>query len=141
IGVYAGSGFNGYLANVFSNPDVVEAVGYLQAAIGNRGDHLAPRVSYKLNLRGPSLNVQTACSTSLVAVHQACRSLVDRECDMALAGGVSIGTGTLRGAGYLFQEDGIVSPDGHCRAFDAGAQGFVWGDGVGVVVLKRLADA
>ena len=97
-------------------------------------------MSYKLNLRGPSLNVQTACSTSLVAVHQACRSLLDGECDMALAGGVSIGLSASR-TGYLYQDDGILSPDGHCRAFDADAQGTVWGDGVGVVVLKRLADA
>ena len=96
-------------------------------------------MSYKLNLRGPSVNVQTACSTSLVAVHQACRSLVDGECDLAIAGGVSVRPTALRG--YLYHEDGILSPDGHCRAFDAPAQGTVWGDGVGVVVLKRLAQA
>ncbi len=139
IGVYAGAGWSSYLANIFSNAALVESVGALQAGIGNRGDHLPTRVSYKLNLRGPSLNVQTACSTSLVAVHQACRSLVDGECDIALAGGVSISL-TNR-TGYLYMEEGIASPDGHCRAFDAQARGTVWGDGVGVVVLKRLADA
>jgi acyl transferase domain-containing protein/acyl carrier protein len=141
IGVYAGSGGNNYYVNVFANPEIVQAVGALQAAIGNRGDHLTTRVSYKLNLRGPSVNVQTACSTSLVAVHHACRSLIAGDCDMALAGGVSIAAGAGTTKGYLYQEDGILSPDGHCRAFDAQAQGTVWGDGVGVVVLKRLADA
>ena len=139
IGVYAGAGWSSYLGNVFANAAVIESVGALQAGIGNRGDHLPTRVSYKLNLRGPSLNVQTACSTSLVAVHQACRSLVDGECDMALAGGVSIPL-TNR-TGYLYLEEGIASPDGHCRAFDAQARGTVWGDGVGVVVLKRLSEA
>ena len=141
IGVYAGASTNGYLGNIFSNPDLVETVGVMQATMGSKSDHLPTRVSYKLNLRGPSLNVQTACSTSLVAVHQACRSLVDGECDMALAGGVSISLGISPRAGYLYAEEGILSPDGHCRAFDAQAQGTVWGDGVGVVVLKRLADA
>jgi acyl transferase domain-containing protein/acyl carrier protein len=141
IGVYAGTNSSEYYTNVVSNPDIVKAVGTLQAAINNRGDHLPTRVSYKLGLRGPSVNVQTACSTSLVAVHQACRSLVDGECDMALAGGASIGGGIYGRVGYIAQEDGILSPDGHCRAFDAQAQGTVWGDAVGVVVLKRLADA
>src|SRR6185436_15110981 len=140
IGVYAGASTNGYLANIYSNPELVQTVGVLQATMGSKSDHLPTRVSYKLNLRGPSLNVQTACSTSLVAVHQACRSLVDGECDMALAGGVSISLGISPRAGYLYAEEGILSPDGHCRAFDAQAQGTIWGDGVGVVVLKRLAD-
>jgi acyl transferase domain-containing protein len=141
IGVYAGASFNAYLANIFSNTEIVQSVGIMQAGMGTRGDYLPTRVSYKLNLRGPSINVQTACSTSLVAVHQACRSLVDGECDMALAGGASITMGMPGKTGYLYQEEGILSPDGHCRAFDAQAQGTVWGDGVGVVVLKRLADA
>ena len=141
IGVYAGANFNGYLLRVLSNRDAMQVMGSLQAGIGNRGDHLPTRVSYKLSLRGPSLNVQTACSTSLVAVHQACRSLVDGECDMALAGGASISVGIDGKTGYLSQEEGILSPDGHCRAFDAQAQGTIWGDGVGIVVLKRLADA
>ena len=97
------------------------------------------RVSYKLNLRGPSVNVQTACSTSLVAVHQACRSLLERDCDVALAGGASINV-PLK-TGYLHLEESILSPDGHCRTFDARAKGTVMTSGVGVVVLKRLADA
>ena len=141
VGVYAGASTNGYLGHIFSNPELVETVGILQATMGSKSDHLPTRVSYKLNLRGPSLNVQTACSTSLVAVHQACRALVDGECDMALAGGVSVSLGISPKAGYLYADEGILSPDGHCRAFDARAQGTVWGDGVGVVVLKRLADA
>ena len=139
IGVYAGAGTNEYVRNIVSNADLLRAVGALQIATSNKTDYLPTRVSYKLNLRGPSLNVQTACSTSLVAVHQACRSLVDGECEMALAGGVTINVpGRI---GYLYVEDNIVSPDGHCRAFDARAQGTVMGSGLGVVVLKRLADA
>src|SRR5581483_5809959 len=139
IGVYAGASWSAYVSHVFANSEIIESAGALAAGIGNRADHLPTRVSYKLNLRGPSLNVQTACSTSLVAVHQACRSLVDGDCDIALAGGASIAL-TNR-AGYLYVEEGIASPDGHCRAFDADARGTVWGDGVGVVALKRLADA
>ena len=98
-----------------------------------------PRVSYKLNLKGPSVNVNTACSTSLVAVHIACQSLLDYHCDMALAGGVGIQVPQKQG--YLYQDGGIASPDGHCRAFDARAQGTVSGSGVGIVLLKRLEDA
>ena len=100
---------------------------------------MATRVSYKLNLRGPSLAVQTACSTSLVAVCQACDALLAGQCDMALAGGVSISFPQRRG--YLYSEGAMVSPDGHCRAFDAAAAGTVFGEGAGVVALKRLADA
>ncbi|MEM7353840.1 MAG: SDR family NAD(P)-dependent oxidoreductase, partial [Acidobacteriota bacterium] len=106
---------------------------------GNDKDFLPTRVSYKLNLKGPSINVQTACSTSLVAVHLACQGLLNGECDMALAGGVSVSR--YREAGYFYQEEGIMSPDGHCRAFDARAQGTVPGNGAGIVVLKRLTDA
>src|ERR1017187_8230797 len=107
--------------------------------IGNDKDHLTTHVSYKFNLRGPSVTVQTACSTSLVAVCLACRSLLDYECDMALAGSTSIAV--PQGCGYLHSEGGIASPDGHCRAFDAAARGTVAGNGVGIVLLKRLADA
>ena len=107
--------------------------------MGNNKDYVPTRVSYKLNLKGPSINVNTACSTSLVAVHLACQSLLEGECDMALAGGVSINV--PQKPGYLYQEGGIYSPDGHCRAFDARAQGTVFGNGVGIVVLKRLQDA
>ena len=130
---------NRYLENVVSNQDILRSVGVLQAAMGSKSDYLPTRVSYKLNLRGPSINVQTACSTSLVAIHQACRSLVDGECDMALAGGASISVPGR--TGYLYVEDSILSPDGHCRAFDAKAQGTIMASGVGVVVLKRLDDA
>jgi amino acid adenylation domain-containing protein len=139
IGVFAGASASTYSYNLLSHPEIVEAVGGLQLAIGNDKDHLPTHVSYKLNLRGPSVAVQTACSTSLVAVHMACRSLLDGECRMALAGGVAIHGGEKQG--YVYQEGGIHSPDGHCRAFDADARGTISGSGVGIVVLKRLADA
>src|SRR5207249_3679494 len=102
-------------------------------------DFLVTRVAYKLNLKGPAITVQTACSTSLVAVHLACLGLLCGECDAALAGGVSVRV--PQWAGYWYQEGMIFSPDGHCRAFDAEAQGTVGGNGAGVVLLKRLADA
>jgi amino acid adenylation domain-containing protein len=140
IGVYAGVSANMYvLRNVLANPEALLAGGENQAMLGGDKDFLATRLSYKLNLRGPSFTVQTACSTSLVATHLACRALLGRECDMALAGGVSAIVPQV--TGYLYQEGGINSPDGHCRAFDAKAQGTVGGSGVGVVVLKRLSDA
>jgi len=139
VGVFAGTGTGTYVYNLLSNPEIIEAVGGLQLAIGNDKDHLPTHVSYKLNLRGPSIAVQTACSASLVAVHMACRSVLEGECKMALAGGVAVHEMDKRG--YLFQEGGIGSPDGHCRAFDADAQGTISGSGVGVVVLKRLQDA
>ncbi len=139
IGVYAGAGFNTYLFNLFSNPDFIARVGYFQTMMQNSSDHLTTLVSYKLNLRGPSVTVQTACSTSLVAVHLACQSLLNGESDMALAGGVSL---TIpQQIGYLYMEGGIVSPDGHCRPFDERARGTVGASGVAVVLLKRLADA
>ena len=139
VGVYAGAGMNTYLFNLYANSAVRESVAGFQAMISNEKDFLSSRVSYKLNLEGPSIVVQTACSTSLVAVHLACQSLLSGECDMALAGGVSIQI--PQKAGHLSQEGWIFSPDGHCRAFDARAQGTVRGSGIGVVVLKRLADA
>jgi len=139
IGVYAGMSMNRYLEYIYSCRGLVESADGFQILIGNDKDFLPTRVSYKLNLTGPSVAVQTACSTSLVAVHLACQSLLSGECDMALAGGISIGISPK--AGYLFQEGGIASPDGHCRAFDAQARGTVGGQGVGIVILKRLADA
>ncbi|MEH2381697.1 MAG: SDR family oxidoreductase [Nostoc sp.] len=140
IGVYAGAGLNIYLArNLVSNRDLIESAGNLQVSIGNDKDYVPTRVSYKLNLTGPSINVNTACSTSLVTVHLACQSLLNYQCDMALAGGVSIYTPQKEG--YFYQNGGIASPDGHCRAFDTLAQGTVDGNGVGIVVLKRLEDA
>ncbi len=138
VGIYAGSSASDYLArNVLTRPDVVEAVGFLQVEIGNGKDFLASRAAYKLDLRGPALNVQTACSTGLVAVHVACRALAAGECDIAVAGGVGA---RMRG-GYRYARGGIMSPDGHCRAFDARSGGTVAGSGIGLVVLKRLADA
>lgn len=140
IGVFGGVGFNTYLLNnLLRNPKVLDVVGLFQAALANQSDYLATRVAYKLNLRGPAVTIGTACSTSLVAVHLACQSLIGFECDMALAGGSSVKV--PQKSGYLHQEGGIVSPDGHCRAFDARAQGTVLGSGVGVVVLRRLEDA
>jgi FkbM family methyltransferase len=135
IGVYAGAETNTYLINnIYPNFGFSE----LQMLLGNDKDYLCSRVSYKLNLRGPSVSVQTACSTSLVAIHMACQSLLNGECDISLAGGVTVRV--PQKAGYLYQE-GIAAPDGHCRAFDAKAQGSIFGSGVGIVVLKRLADA
>ncbi len=139
-GVYAGVGMNTYLLfNLYPDPNLRQTADRFQLMIGNDKDFLATRVSYKLNLRGPSLTVQTACSTSLVAVHLAAQSLLNGECDMALAGGVSIRV--PQKTGYLYQAGGIFSPDGHCRAFDANAQGTMFGSGAGIVVLKRLPDA
>jgi acyl transferase domain-containing protein/acyl carrier protein len=138
-GVYVGTSMSHYfLSKLSSRPDIIQSMG-LSIIYGNSQDFAATRVSYKLNLKGPSLNVQTACSTSLVAVHSACQGLLNYECDMALAGGISIES--LEKQGYFYQEGSITSPDGHCRAFDANAQGTIFGDGVGIVVLKRLEDA
>src|SRR4051794_7264449 len=140
VSVFGGATTSTYLLfNLARNPQVAATVDPLQLIVGNAVDSLATRVSYKLNLTGASQAVQCACSTSLVAVHLACQSLLNEECDMALAGGVSLNVGQR--AGYRFQEDSILAPDGHCRAFDAAARGTVFGGGVGVVVLKRLADA
>ncbi len=140
IGVFAGSTMSSYWTEkLMRNRQALENVGYLQTLIGNDKDFVPTRVAYKLNLRGPAVNVQTACSTSLVAVHMACESLAAGTCDMALAGGVSIRF--PQPAGYLYQAESIMSPDGHCRPFDEQAAGTVAGNGAGIVLLKRLADA
>jgi acyl transferase domain-containing protein/thioesterase domain-containing protein/acyl carrier protein len=141
IGVFAGSGTNGYLLhNLLNNRQLTESAGlFLIRQTGNDKDVLATRVSYQLDLHGPSLNVQTACSTSLVAVHLACQSLLGGECDMALAGGVTIEIPHAQG--YVYREGEILSRDGHCRAFDAASSGTVFSSGVGIVVLRRLEDA
>ncbi len=146
VGVYVGSGFNTYLLNNvhpnrgFSNHrTMLESLVDMQVRLGNASFGLPTRIAYKLNLRGPSLNVQTACSTSLVAVHSACKSLLMGECDMAIAGGVAIVA--PQKVGYLYEEGSIASPDGHCRTFDADAQGTLFGNGAGVVILKRLSQA
>ncbi|HLO48960.1 MAG TPA: type I polyketide synthase, partial [Kamptonema sp.] len=139
-GVYAGANLSTYLLNnIISNRDLFRSLGYLPLGIGNNQDFLATRISYKLNLKGPSININTACSTSLVAVHSACRGLLSYECDMAIAGGVSIQVPQKQG--YFYQESGIFSADAHTRAFDAKAGGTTFGNGVGIVVLKRLEDA
>ncbi len=138
IGVFAGASLSNYLLWNLLPAGEIQAAG-TQAVLGNDKDFLATRVSYKLGLTGPSIDVQTACSTSLVAVILACQSLLNYQCDVALAGGVAVRE--PQRAGYVFQEGGILSPDGHCRPFDAAARGTVPGNGVGVVVLKRLEDA
>jgi acyl transferase domain-containing protein len=140
IGVYAGSGHVRYeWLNLRTNSALWAGdAGQLSVTTVNSPDYVATQVSYRLNLRGPSLTVHTACSTSLVALHLACEALRNGECDLALAGGVSVEM--PHGVGYLGME-GYVSPDGHCRPFDAKASGTVWGSGAGVVVVKRLVDA
>jgi acyl transferase domain-containing protein len=138
VGVFAGTSLSTYLLyNLLANESASQDT--FQAMIGNDKDFLSTRVSYELNLKGPSLDIQTACSTSLVAAHLACQSLLSYQCDIALAGGVSVQVPER--TGYYYIPGGVSSPDGHCRAFDAEAQGTIFGSGVGVVVLKRLADA
>ena len=141
IGVFAGSGMTSYMMyNLVTNPRLMDSVGeFLLRHTGNDKDFLTTRVSYNFNLTGPSVNVQTACSTSLVAIHIAAQNLLNGECDLALAGGVTIMLQQDRG--YLYEQGEILSPDGHCRPFDADSQGTVFGSGCGVVVLKRLQDA
>jgi Beta-ketoacyl synthase, N-terminal domain./Acyl transferase domain./Beta-ketoacyl synthase, C-terminal domain. len=140
IGVFAGCSHNGYLLrNLMPHLYTSDAHSIYQVMLGSDKDFLSTRVSYALDLTGPSVSVQTACSTSLVAIHMACRSLLDGECDMALAGGV--GLKTPQKSGYVHQEGMINSPDGRCRAFDAGANGTTWGSGLGVVLLKPLHAA
>jgi acyl transferase domain-containing protein len=140
IGVYGGSGFSSYLvSNLLANREWLAALGGLQVRLFNDKDFLTTQVSYRLNLRGPSVAVQTACSTSLVALHLACQALLEGECEMALAGGAT--AAFPHRVGYLFQEGGIGSPDGHCRAFDARAAGAVEGNGAGVVLVRRCEDA
>ena len=138
IGVFGGVGHNAYLLNIYSNPALAMSA-RVQISLGNSVDYSTTRVSYKLNLRGPSVNVQTACSTSLVAVHIACQSIINGECDMALAGAVSLNI--PQQSAHLYEEGGINSPDGHCRSYDAQAKGTTGGNGGGVIVLKRLVDA
>jgi len=141
IGVFGGCGMGSYFYfNICSNRDLVDNTGmFLLRHTGNDKDFMVTRLSHVLDLKGPSINVQTACSTSLVATHYACQSLLNGECDMALAGGVTIELPHERG--YVYKEGEILSPDGHCHAFDHRAQGTVFGSGAGVVVLRRLEDA
>jgi acyl transferase domain-containing protein/NAD(P)-dependent dehydrogenase (short-subunit alcohol dehydrogenase family)/acyl carrier protein len=140
VGVFAGCSANDYLyANIMQNRSNPAATMAYQTRYSNLADFLSTRVSYKLGLQGPSFSVQSACSTSLVAIHVACQQLLSGACDMAVTGGASI---TLpQHWGYQYQEGMILSPDGHCRTFDANASGTLGGSGVGAVILKRLADA
>ncbi|MBY0561315.1 type I polyketide synthase [Hyphomicrobium sp.] len=140
VGVFASSGATEYFTyNLVTNQEVLETIGaWLLRHTGNDSNFLATRVSYELNLSGPSMNVQTACSSSLVAVHVACQSLLNGECDVALAGGSTI---YPEQTGYLYRPGEILSPDGHCRPFDADASGTVMASATGCVLLKRLSDA
>lgn len=141
IALFGGVGMGAYFTfNILTNPDLVDSVGmFLLRHTGNDKDFLVTRVSYLLDLKGPSIGVQTACSTSLVATHMAVQSLLSGESDLALAGGVTIEIPHRRG--YIFKEGEILSPDGHCHAFDHRGQGTVFGSGAGIVVLRRAEDA
>jgi acyl transferase domain-containing protein len=139
IGVYGGSDQSTYMYQIYADPERLATLDVGMVGIGNDKDYLTTLTSYKMNLRGPSIAVQTACSTSLVAVSLACQSLWSYQCDMAIAGGVAINVPQKKG--YFYQPGGILSPDGHCRTFDASGQGTVVGNGVALVVLKRLAEA
>ncbi|MCL6589238.1 MAG: hypothetical protein K6U80_04715 [Firmicutes bacterium] len=140
VGVYAGESMNTYVfLNVYPYIEKVMSAGSLQAAIGNDKDSLTTTIAYKLNLRGPAITIQSSSSTSLTAVCIAAQGLLNYHCDLALAGGISVGSPPK--SGYLYESRGIVSPEGHCRPFDARAKGFVPGNGMGLVVLKRLSEA
>ncbi|KTD37466.1 polyketide synthase [Legionella nautarum] len=140
IGTFASASKNTYLLfNLMTCPELHDPLVASQVLIANDKDYVSTRTSYKLNLRGPSITVQSACSSSLVALHLACQSLMSGECEMALAGGVAIDV--PHKAGYLYQSGGIFSPDGHCRVFDSNARGTVFGQGAGVVILKPFAKA
>jgi phthiocerol/phenolphthiocerol synthesis type-I polyketide synthase E len=140
ISLFAGASMGSYLFNnLYANPEAFALAGMQQSSLFNRPDSLATLIAYKLNLKGACYSVGTFCSTSLVAVHLACQSLLNFECDMAVAGGVTVVV--PQHTGYWYEEGLIVSPDGHCRPFDAKAQGTVFGNGLGAVVLKRLKDA
>jgi acyl transferase domain-containing protein/acyl carrier protein len=139
VGVYAGARTDTYVFNLFSNQAAVGGLDPFEIGLGNDLAFLTTRVAHRLNLRGPAYSVHTACSTSLVALHLASQALLADECQLAIAGGVAINV--PQKVGYLYQYGSIMSPDGHCRAFDAKAAGTIFGSGVGLVVLKRLEDA
>jgi amino acid adenylation domain-containing protein len=140
IGIFAGAGDNHYYTtNLLTQPDLLAMAGKLAVEYGNEKDYIALRAAYLLDLRGPAISLNTACSTTLLAVDNAVRSLREHECDIALAGGIDIAI--PQKSGFLFQEGGVFAKDGHCRPFDADATGTMFCDGAGVVVLKRLADA
>ena len=141
IGVFTGKGTSLYLLqHVLQHPELVARFGLMPLLNVNEKDYASTLISYKLNLTGPSINVNTACSTSLVAVHLACQSLLSGECEVALAGGISF-VSTLSRTGYKYYEGNILSPDGYCRPFSDDANGTIFGSGVGLVVLKPLSAA
>ncbi|MBC7914511.1 MAG: amino acid adenylation domain-containing protein [Pyrinomonadaceae bacterium] len=140
IGVYAGCGNNTYyLNNVLKNEKILNQVGEFRAMTVNEKDYISSRTSYQLNLKGPSVSVYSACSTSLLAITQAVDAIRNGHCDVAIAGGSSI-TAPIN-SGHLYQEGSMMSSDGHCRSFDADAKGTMFSDGAGVVLLKSLEDA
>ncbi|MEZ4266451.1 MAG: amino acid adenylation domain-containing protein [Myxococcota bacterium] len=140
VGIWGGKVYNSYRPTCIDpRPELLEQVGALQLRLRNEKDYLPIWVAHALDLQGPAVAVQTACSTSLVAVVEACFALQTGQCDMALAGGAAV-TAPIR-SGHLHVEGGMLSRDGHTRPFDASATGTVFSDGVGVVILKRLADA
>jgi acyl transferase domain-containing protein/acyl carrier protein len=140
VGIYAGAGEASYArSNLMARPELVAALGWFSISVGSNKDFLSTRTAYKLDLRGPAVGVQTACSTSLVAIHLAVQALLSRECDVALAGGTTVNV--PHRTGYHWSPGGIMSSDGSCRAFDAQSSGTAGGNGAGVVVLKRLEDA
>ncbi|MDX2939092.1 type I polyketide synthase [Streptomyces ipomoeae] len=139
VGVFGGANVSTYLHRLIERPELLDGLNDYQLVVSNDKDALTLSASYRLNLRGPSVNVQTFCSTSLVALHLARRSLLAGDCDMAVAGGVSVRVPDK--VGHIYEEGGMETPDGHVRTFDARAKGAVFGDGCAVVVLKRLSDA
>ena len=139
VGVFVGARTNTYLLHLAAHADLLRSVGAFQVGLANDLGFVSTRISHKFNLRGPSVSVQTACSTALVAIHLACQSLLIDECQLALAGGIAVNV--PHKCGYYFEQGGIFSPDGHCRVFDEEARGTVFGSGAGLVLLKRLQDA
>lgn len=138
-GVYAGGSLNYHFTHIHSDPSLRDSVAPLQAGLGNVSGMIASRVAYHLDLEGPSVGVQATCATGLVSVHLAVQALLSGECEMAVAGAVSVGQ--PKPAGYLYEAGGIGAPDGQCRPFDADASGTIFTNGVGAVILKRLGDA
>jgi acyl transferase domain-containing protein len=140
IGVYAGTNWiRYYTRNVLPNEELRSRYGEFNLSLANEQDFVATRTAYKLDLRGPSVSIQTACSTGLVAIGEACEALLGFDCDIAIAGGISVQVPL--NAGYLYEEGGMLSADGHCRTFDKDGTGTTFNDGAALVVLKRLEEA
>ncbi len=140
VGVYAGEGNNTYyLNNVLGNKDLVDKVGGFRVMMANEKDYVSSRAAFAINLKGPAVSVHSGCSTSLLAIGQAVEAIRTGQCDVAIAGGISI-TSPVK-SGHLYQDGAMLSNDGHCRSFDEDAKGTVFSDGAGVVLLKRIEDA